>query len=135
MARKFYDNCAGEEPVKLKTWFYALRAGLNARWVVEKEQMPPVTFTDSLSLVDDHLRKEILALIALKGTKNEDFLFDKAPDLLQLIQECITLADSQKSKLPGSKVNMFEMDNFFKRNIPKPKNDYRGAKKSKSFTV
>lgn len=136
MARKFYDACAGAEPVKLKTWFYALRTALNARWIVENEEMPPITFKDTLSLVAPSIKKEILALIALKGTKNEDFLFEKEASLLNLIQESIALSEAHKSKLPGSKVNMHEMDKFFQRMIPKPqKHDYRGAKKSTPFTV
>lgn len=136
MARKFYDACAGEQSVKLKTWFYALRTALNARWIVEHEEMPPTVFKETLSLIDPNLKKEILALIALKGTKNEDFLFEKEASLLTLIKESITLSEAHKSKLPGSKVNMHEMDKFFQRMIPKPnKNDHSRAKKSTSFTV
>ncbi len=136
MARKFYDKCNGEESVKLKTWFYALRTALNARWIAEKETMPPTVFKETLSLIDPTLKKEILALIALKGTKNESFVFEKEASLLNLIEASIDLAEQHKSSLPGSKVNMHEMDKFFQRMIPKPnKNDYSRAKKSKSFTV
>ena len=136
MARKFYDACAGDESVKLKTWFYALRTALNARWIVEHEEMPPTVFKETLSLIDPSIRKEILALIALKGTKNEDFLFEKEVSLLNLMQESIALSTEHKTKLPGSKVNMHEMDNFFQRMIPKPKKkEYRGAKKSRPYSV
>ena len=136
MARKFYDICAGEEPVKLKIWFYALRTALNARWIVENEEMPPTLFKETLSLIEPSIRKEILALIALKGTKNEDFLFEKEASLLNLMQESIALSTAHKTKLPGSKVNMHEMDKFFQGMIPKPKKkEYRGAKKSTSFTL
>ncbi|MEM1123725.1 MAG: nucleotidyltransferase domain-containing protein [Bacteroidota bacterium] len=136
MAKKFYSTCAGAEPVKLKNWFYALRTALNARWIVENNEMPPTVFKDTLSLVDPSIKKEILALVALKGTKNEDFLFEKEASLLNLIQESITISEAHKSKLAGSKVNMREMDKFFQRMIPKPKkHDYHGAKKSTPFTV
>lgn len=135
MARKFYNSCAGEESVKLKTWFYALRTALNARWIVENEEMPPILFKETLSLVDAPIRKEILALIALKSTKNEDFLFKKEASLLHLMQESIALSTANKTNLPGSKVNMHEMDKFFQSLIPKPHKEYRGAKRSKSFTA
>lgn len=136
MAKKFYDSCAGEDAVKLKTWFYALRTSLNARWIAERETMPPIVFKDTLSLVDPSLRKDLLALIALKGTKNEDFLFEKEASLLHIIKESIAVSEAHKTELSGSKVNMHEMDKFFQRMIPKPnKNDYKGAKKSKPFTV
>lgn len=136
MARRFYDSCAGEKSVKLKAWFYALRTALNTRWIVENENMPPVFFKETLSIVDAPIRKEILALIALKSTKNEDFLFNKETSLLNLMQKCITLSEAHKTNLPGSKVNMHEMNKFFQRMIPKPnKQEYRGAKKSKSFTA
>lgn len=98
--------------------------------------MPPITFKGVLSLVAPSLRKDLLALTALKGTKNEDFLFEKEATLLQVIKESIAIAEADKTDLPGSKVNMLEMDKFFRRMIPKPnKNDYKGAKKSTSFTV
>ena len=136
MAKKFYEHCSGEAAVKLKTWFYALRTALNARWIVEKEEMPPIVFKETLSLIPPNIKKDLLALIALKGTKNEDFLFEKEATLLQLIKESIAIAEAGKIDLPGSKVNMLEMDKFFQRMIPKPnKNDYKGTKKSKSFTV
>ena len=136
MAKKFQERCMGTAPVKLKTWFYALRTALNARWIVEKEALPPVVFKDLLSLITPSIKKELLALIALKGTKNEDFLFEKEATLLQLIKESIAIAEAGKTDLPGSKVNMLEMDKFFQRMIPKPnKNDYKGAKKSTSFTI
>ena len=136
MARKFYDSCAGDKPVKLKTWFYALRTALNARWIVENEEMPPTVFKETLSLISPTLKKEISALIALKGTKNEDFLFEKERSLLNLIKESIAISEAHKTKLLGSKVNMHEMDQFFQRMIPKPnKHDHRKPKKSKSFTV
>jgi len=136
MAKKFYDSCAGDTSVKLKTWFYALRTALNARWIVEKEELPPIVFKETLSLVAPSLRKDLLALIALKGTKNEDFLFEKEATLLQLIGESIAIAETGKTDLSGSKVNMLEMDKFFSRMIPKPnKNDYKGTKKSRSFTI
>ena len=136
MARKFYDKCNGEEPAKLKTWFYALRTALNTRWIVENESMPPTIFKETLSLIDPNLKKEILALIALKGIKNESFVFEKEISLLNLIKESIDLSEQHKTTLPGSKVNMHAMDKFFQRMIMKPsKHDYKGAKKSKSFTV
>lgn len=136
MAKKFYEHCAGDTSIKLKTWFYALRTALNARWIAEKEEMPPILFKDILSLIAPSLKKDLLALIALKGTKNEDFLFEKEATLLQLIAESIAIAETGKTTLPGSKVNMLEMDQFFRRMIPKSnKNDYKGIKRSKSFTV
>jgi len=136
MAKKFYDSCAGEESVNLKTWFYALRTALNARWIVEKETMPPIVFKETLSIVAPAIKKDLLALIALKGTKNEDFLFEKEATLLQLIKESIAIAEAGKTDLPGSKVNMLEMDKFFQRMIPKPnKNDYKRTKKPTTFTV
>ena len=136
MARKFYDKCNSDESVKLKTWFYALRTSLNARWIVENETMPPTIFKDTLSLIDPSLKKEILALIVLKGTKNESFVFEKEASLLNLIQASIALSEQHKTSLPGSKVNMHEMDKFFQRMIPKPnKHDHKRTKKSKSFTV
>ena len=136
MAKKFYASCSGEESVKLKTWFYGLRTALNARWVSKKEALPPVVFKETLSLAHPEIRKEINALIALKGTKDESFLFEKEASLLKLMEECIAIAEAHKSKLPGNKVNMHEMDNFFKRMIPKKnKNEHTRSKKSKSFTI
>lgn len=117
MAKKFYDHCAGEESVKLKTWFYAMRAALNCKWVVQEQSLPPILFKDTLALVEPVLAKEISALIALKGTKEEGFLFEKVDSLLELIKDCIDLGEANKMTLPGSKVNMHEMNRFFRKNI------------------
>ena len=117
MAKKFYEKCAGEELVKLKTWFYALRAALNCRWIVEQQSMPPIIFQDNLGLVASSLKKDILALIALKETKTENYFFEKEDTLLDLIQQCIASSEAHKNKLPGNKVNMHEMNRFFRKMI------------------
>lgn len=117
MAKKFYESCNREELVKLKTWFYALRAALNCRWIVEQQSMPPIFFKDTLELVDPELRKEITALIALKETKGESFVFKKEDSLLDLIRVCIDLGEAHKTQLSGSKVNMHEMNRFFRKMI------------------
>lgn len=119
IAKKFYDACANEEFVKIKTWFYALRAVLNCRWVITHQQVPPMMLQDTLSLVNADLEKEILSLIAAKSAKEESFLIKKSASLTNFIEASIQLSETYKNKLPHNKVNMHAMDTFFKKMIHK----------------
>jgi predicted nucleotidyltransferase len=71
MAERVFADCTGEE-VKLKKYFYALRAALSARWIVENESCPPMELKPLLRLVPESTQVDaILQLIDDKKLLNE----------------------------------------------------------------
>lgn len=44
MAKTSYSDITGKENIKLKKLFYALRAALACKWILEKDSIPPIVF-------------------------------------------------------------------------------------------
>lgn len=57
MAKKNRDAYLSKETVKLKKYFYVIRALLACRWILNRHTMPPIQFRD---LVDAELEKDLI---------------------------------------------------------------------------
>ncbi len=115
MAKKFMETLHENESYKLKKFFYALRAAVACKWILEKEEMPPIEFLkmlEGLSINPDIFRR-IQELITLKSTISESYLHTGEASLFTFMQDCIAKADSQRTTLPSSKGNMAQIDAFF----------------------
>ncbi len=56
MAKKAYADIEQSEQKKLKRFFYFARATLSAKWIVEKQTMPSIVFSDLIEeLISDNL--------------------------------------------------------------------------------
>ncbi len=116
MAKRFFDICNGEESVKLKSWFYGLRASLNCKWILEKDSIPPIQFRETLksTIRDKTVVNKILNLIDLKATKDENFLFKKDEALLLLMKNCIENSQLKAKTLRGNTVDNINANNLFR---------------------
>ncbi|MGB1206231.1 MAG: nucleotidyltransferase domain-containing protein [Chitinophagales bacterium] len=119
MARSFYDEIAKQDAFKLKKFFYTLRSAMVCKWIVEKEEMPPIEFQKVLNglTLDENLRFRINELITLKATINEDYLHTGEKDLLDFIKSCIDSTIEKRLNLPASKGNIDELNTFFRKTI------------------
>lgn len=114
-AKKCYAEISGLENYKLKKFFYALRAALACKWILEKEEKPPIFFSymmDGLQL-ETSIRAQINDLIELKATKNEAYLHNGETALFRLIETCISNGNEQGKQLSSSKINLDEFNTFF----------------------
>lgn len=73
------------DSIRLKKWFYLLRALLAAYWVIKKETIPPMQLTDLLMLLGAAEREEIEALVVFKADKDEQFIWTITPRMQQLM--------------------------------------------------
>lgn len=119
MAKNFHFKCAGEESIKLKSWFYGLRTCLNSLWILEYKTAPPIHFEDTLVLLKDRpeLVEKIKKLIELKMVSNETFLFEKDEILLNFMTESIEKCKAEANDLSGGKPNIEAMNNFFRQKV------------------
>lgn len=90
MAKTAYQHLDVSKPIKLKTWFYLLRALLASDWVITHHRIPPVNITP---LLDKFTQKaQILELITQKETMPENQLYLLPNNLqtltLDLYQHC-----------------------------------------------
>ncbi len=99
MAKKFTEELKEKEDYKLKKFFYALRSATACKWILEREEMPPIEFQkmiDGLN-IESNLLKRIGELIELKATINESYLHKGENELTSFIENCINSADEQRN--------------------------------------
>jgi predicted nucleotidyltransferase len=115
MAKKFTEELKEKEDYKLKKFFYALRSATACKWILEREEMPPIEFQkmlDGLNIESDLLNR-ISELIKLKATISESYLHKGENELISFIENCINSADEQRNSLTSSKGDVKELNSFF----------------------
>jgi predicted nucleotidyltransferase len=121
MAKKGWDAVSGLEQVKLKRYFYTLRALLCAEWIVNRNSIAPVPF---LSLLEEfypsgEFRAAIDNLLLMKSESNESDLTARSQyvKLFEVIDKRIVeLFDTLPDNLPknNDKVERIIFDNAFR---------------------
>ena len=121
MAKIFVEELKESEEYKLKKFFYALRSSTACKWILEREEMPPIEFQkmlDELHLPSD-LTTRIEELIQLKATISESYVHRGEAEVIGFMKSCIAAADLEKNSLPSSKGSMSEINDFFLKVINK----------------
>mgnify|MGYP001276143169 FL=1 len=85
------------------------------KWIVEKEQMPPIEFRKMLAglPLEKQLVNRIEELIALKAVQSESYLHQGEAPLFALMHSCVERAEAQRKSLPASNGSFNELDAFF----------------------
>lgn len=119
MARNCMAEIENMRNFKLKKFFYALRASVACKWILERDTIPPVIFPEMVEKLEikDHLKKRIYELITLKSSSSESYLHHSEPELTAFVFECLDRAQSEAGNLPSSKGNMKELDSFFSKTL------------------
>jgi len=102
MSKKYAEKLGGEH-IKLKDLFYALRTSLAGTWILEHKTMPPVIFSEMLSLLTDDLAGEIRDLIVLKSRHNESYMHSRNEDVIRLVSDTIATNDRYAKSLASGK--------------------------------
>ena len=97
MAKTASQSLNLQHPIKLKKFFYLLRALLAAIWTIQKQTPPPVCMMDMLELLTEPEQAHIKALIDCKRQVDEQYTHQLALPLQQLIhrlwQQCDVAPD------------------------------------------
>lgn len=120
LAKRSYADIVDSKQYKLKKFFYALRAATACRWIIVKQQMPPIEFQKMLYVldIDESIIKRIEALIELKATISESYLHEGDNDILEFINDNISRAKKRASDLPVAKCDIEKLNSFFIQSIP-----------------
>lgn len=121
MSKKFVAELEAEKEYKLKKFFYALRSAFVCKWIVEKDEMPPIEFHKIYPNlgVDSTLISRIQELIQLKSTIKESYYHSGEEPLLNLIKNFNEEAEKKKEALPSSKGDSAQLDQIFRKYISK----------------
>ena len=111
MASKDLNLLENNKEIKLKKYFYILRALLASKWVLLCHSDPPILFEELLSLVEDHdVLKEIRILLEMKKSGDEktkvignelvnNYIFQVKLEIDELIKEIKYIKNSDLSSL------------------------------------
>ena len=120
MAKNSFSEIEGRDEIKLKKLFYALRATLACKWIIEKDSVPPIVFiamVNELSF-NTELKTRIKDLISLKSGKNESYIHPAERTINEFILNEIEKAENIFNSLAGRKEKEVDLDGLF-RNILK----------------
>lgn len=117
LARNSFEGIDNEASVRLKHLFYALRASMACKWIVDQDIMPPIVFITMLNelSIDNELRNKIKDLINLKANKKESYVHPKEPELNHFIRNQLNVAKDIADTLPGRKEKHVDLDIFFRK--------------------
>jgi len=115
MSKKFQEDLINNDEYKLKRLFYALRTATATKWILEKSTAPKIVFWEMIEELDinEGLRERIQFLIALKATKNEDYIHSKEPLIENFIAQCIKNAEIGSKSLKGGNKDIEAMNTHF----------------------
>ncbi len=107
---KYFQKIQNEESYKLKDFFYALRAALACKWILETNNSVPVYMPEMLFLLQANVdfEKEVLELIELKSKMPETYRHQRNDALITFIELVLKEADDV-AKLPSKQKNGTEL--------------------------
>jgi uncharacterized protein len=115
MAKNSFAEIEENSEIKLKKLFYALRATLACKWILEQDSVPPIVFMDmvkSLSF-DTVLKDRIIALIDLKSDKLENYMHPEEKGLNDFIAYELEIATKAFDSLKGRREKEVDLDALF----------------------
>lgn len=95
--------------------FYALRSSLACRWIIERNEIPPIQFEKMVTglNLESSIQNRIKELIEFKAIKAEAYFHTGESALLDFIRLNIELAESKELSLPAAKAKLTQLDAFF----------------------
>jgi uncharacterized protein len=119
MAKKVFSEVNRNDEVKLKKLFYALRAAIACKWILEKDEMPPIEFPKMIEQLqfESNIKQQIYELIVLKSFKEESYIHKEEKELNLFIENLIGHAEKHANSLPSAKGNIENLNHFFRYNL------------------
>lgn len=118
MSKKYEEKLSGST-IKLKSLFYALRTAIAGKWILEYKSLPPVVFSEILSLVSNDIASEIKNLMIVKSENNESYLHSRNEKVIRFVSETIAINDKYAKTLRSGKPDSERIDNFLFKEITK----------------
>jgi len=116
MSKKYEEKLSGST-IKLKSLFYALRTSMAGKWILEYKSLPPVVFSEMLSLVSNDIANEIKDLMIVKSENDESYLHSRNEKVIRFVSETIAANDKYAKSLPSGKPDSERIDNFLFKEI------------------
>lgn len=115
MAQNCLDEIDRNSTFKLKKFFYGLRTAAACKWIIEKDQTPPIVFMELVSGlgIEKNLIDRFKELITLKATVSESYFHKGESQIFSLIDGWLEEAKQKANDLPAAKGRLTDLNNFF----------------------
>lgn len=110
------DACE-QDDVKLKSYFYALRTVLSAKWIIERGTIPPVDFMELLPIAPTAVQEKAAALMTIKANQDEKYLHPKEPLITNFLLETLAFNEEHVKGLGNGNKMAVELDGVFRENL------------------
>ncbi len=118
MTKSTYTGDLQGEEVKIKKYFYALRPILAAKWIADKNEVPPMEFGKLRTLITDGvIQKLIDDLMERKATSDEKTLIKPVLPLHSFIEETMDYCVNKRANLAEHKGNREALNVYFRQII------------------
>lgn len=119
MSRKSFADVENQDKYRLKKLFYALRASVACKWIIERNEIPPVYFLTMIKELDfeEKIKDRIAFLIEFKSKQDESYYHSGELELIDLIKELLDYADLNSKLMPSANGNLEELNVFFRQMI------------------
>ncbi|NQX84835.1 MAG: nucleotidyltransferase domain-containing protein [Flavobacteriaceae bacterium] len=114
---KGFEETLGSDKMTLKSFFYAIRTALCAKWVYEKHTIPPVLFRELYPLIDNKYHSTLDELILLKSKNIEKSNEPVDDSLIELVKQIAEENNRVKNDLVNEKSNPKEFNELFIKTI------------------
>ncbi len=119
MSQNHLAEIENKESFRLKKLFYALRAAVACRWIMEKDENPPVYFPAMLQELQTEpgIIAQVFQLIEIKKQKSESYNHGDDHNLIEYIRHMLDITDKNAKQLPGRNGSFDELDIFYKNTL------------------
>lgn len=110
---KGFDDLLGSEEMTLKSFFYAMRTALCAKWILVNQSIPPVLFTELYSLLSEGEENMLNELIEVKSKAIEKAKNPIDDRLIVLAHNVVLYNNGNKDRVLSKKPNKEAFNSFF----------------------
>ena len=113
------DMRAGGPDYRLKKFFYTLRCATLCQWILDREDVPPIVFTEAYRGVNlpVNLQQRIEALIALKAERDEAYRHRGEAELFTFVEAAFQRAEAARASLPAGRFTTAAFDAVLRKYI------------------
>ncbi|WP_162556045.1 nucleotidyltransferase domain-containing protein [Reichenbachiella versicolor] len=113
LGKSSWEECRDGAEVKLKRYFYAIRAAVCCKWVLERNEIPHIVMREMFSILSDELVKKLDRLIELKSTKSESYMYVRDVEIDDFIVSTIESSEAVASDLKSGNSDIASMEKYF----------------------
>jgi predicted nucleotidyltransferase len=114
---KGFEDILGSDKMTLKSYFYAIRTALCAKWIAEYASIPPVEFRELYVLIDKKYHKTLDDLIELKSRHAEKSDEPIDQELIDLAHDVVNHNNSVKAKVISRTADKDAFNSFFIKSL------------------